>query len=103
MWAANSLVAFGLDLDTEVFTEAFEAHIGGVFVVVVLWVGKLRETILGNILGAYDARLARNRDSFSRYWLLVSVLVIVLAFAFDANESGCCGSLNAWIQRGIGI
>lgn len=55
MRAADSLVAFGLNLDAEMFAEAFEAHVGGVFIVVVLRMRKLGETVLRNALGAYDA------------------------------------------------
>jgi hypothetical protein len=38
-----------------VFAEAFETHVGGVLVVVILAMWKLRETVLWNVLGAYDA------------------------------------------------
>jgi len=34
--AADALVTFGLDFDTKVFTEALEANVGAVFVVVLL-------------------------------------------------------------------
>jgi hypothetical protein len=89
-------VTFSLDLDAEMFAKALEANIRGVLGVVVLFVRKLREAILGNIIGAHDARLARNRDSLAGSWLLASVVGIVLAFAFDAIESGCCGCITAW-------
>lgn len=86
--AANSLVAFGLDLNAEMLAKALETNIRGVFGLVVLFVRKLREAILGNIIGAHDTWLARDRDSLAGSWFLASVVGVVLAFAFDAIESG---------------
>ena len=88
MRAANSLVAFGLDLDTEVFAEAFEAHIGSVFVGVILGVRELGKPVLGDIFGAYNAWFARNRDPLARWRCFFSVLGVLFALAFDANWSG---------------
>ena len=82
-------MAFGLDFDTKVFTEALEANVGAVFVVVLLGVRQLRETVLGNILGAYDAWLSRNPDSLARWWRFFGVVVVMFALAFDTNWSGC--------------
>lgn len=48
-------MAFGHNLDNEVLTEAFEAYVGGVFIIVVLGMRNLGKTVLGNVLGAYDA------------------------------------------------
>lgn len=96
-------MTFGLDLDPEMLSEALEAYVRVVAVVVVLGVWELRETVLRNVLGAYNAWFPRNCYSLARCWLLAGVVVVVLAFAFDANERSCCGGLTAWRQCEIGI
>lgn len=96
MRAGHSLVTFSFDFDTEMFTKTLETHIGAVFFVVVLFVRELWESVLGSILGAHNAWLARNRDSLAGCWFLSSIIVIILAFAFDAIDSGCCGCVTAW-------
>ena len=95
-------MAFGLNLDTEVFAEAFEAHIGPVLIFVVLGMWELGETVLGNILGAYDAWFARNRDSLARFGFFFGVLAVIFALAFDANWSRCFGWSLEVIAVGIG-
>jgi hypothetical protein len=74
-----------------VFAEAFEAYIGGVLVVIVLGMWQLGETVLWNILGAYDAWFARNRNSFARWRCFFGVLTAIFALAFDADWRGCHG------------
>ena len=83
-------MSLGFNLDTEVFTEAFEAHVGGVLIVIVLGMWELGETALWNMLGAYNAWFARNRDSLARFGVFFCVLIVMFAFTFDANWSGCC-------------
>jgi hypothetical protein len=84
---ADVLVAFSLNLDTEMLSEALEADVGGVFLFAVLGVGKLRETISGNVLGAYNARFAVNCGSLSSRWGGFNVFDIIFAFTLDAE---CC-------------
>jgi hypothetical protein len=88
--AADPLVTFGLNLDTEVFAEAFEAHVGGVLAVIILEMWVLGETVLRNVLSAYDAWFARNRDSLARFGFFFDVLVVIFALTFETNCSGCC-------------
>ena len=68
-------MVFGLNPDAEVLAEALEAYVGGVLIVVVMGMWELGKTVLRNILGAYDARFARNRDSLARWSCFFGVLV----------------------------
>lgn len=95
-------MAFGLNLDTEVFAETLEAHVGGVLVVVVLRMRELGETVLRSVLGAYDARFARNRDSLARFGFFFGVLIVMFALTLDANLRGCCGWWQEVVDVGMG-
>jgi len=59
-----------------------------VFIVVVLLVGNLGETVPGHILVAHNACLARDCDFLARRYF-VKLVVIILAFALDALLRDC--------------
>jgi hypothetical protein len=84
---ADILVAFSLDPNTDMLSEALKANVEGMFLVAALGVRKLRETISGNVLGAYNARFAVNCGSLSSRWGGFNVFDIIFAFTLDAE---CC-------------
>lgn len=78
-------MAFSLDFDTKMLTEALEAHVGIVLFLIFLRMGDFGETVSGNVLSAYHAWLARDCDSLASGWRFFGVIIIAFALAFDAT------------------
>jgi hypothetical protein len=81
-------MTFDFDFVTDMLSKALEANVGTVFVVGGSLMREFGKTVLGNIIGAYDAWFSRDRD-FLASWCFVGIIIVEVALTFHSTLRRC--------------